>query len=226
MQSKLSKDGSIHVTDEKINTISHLAAAIFSILGAVLLIVQSSAKANPWAIVSFSIYGVSLVGVFFASALHHGVNSNEPIEAFLRQIDYIAIFPLIAGTFTPICLILYRTIIGWSIFGVIWALAGIGIAIKSVFPKVPKWVFGTMYISMGWIGVFLIIPVFEKAGIAGLIFLIGGAFFYSAGFTVFNVEKPNPMEGKFGFHEIWHILVIFGAIFHYFMMYFTILPLS
>ena len=125
MQSKLSKDGSIHVTDEKINTISHLAAAIFSILGAVLLIVQSSAKANPWAIVSFSIYGVSLVGVFFASALHHGVNSNEPIEAFLRQIDYIAIFPLIAGTFTPICLILYRTIIGWSIFGVIWALAGI-----------------------------------------------------------------------------------------------------
>ena len=226
MKKKLSKDGSIHVTDEKINTVSHISAAIFSILGAVLLIVQSSAKSNPWAIVSFSIYGISLFGVFLASALHHGVNSNARIEFFLRQIDYMAIFPLIAGTFTPICLILYRTIVGWSVFGVIWGLAAAGITIKAVFPKIPKWVFGTMYISMGWIGVFLIIPIFRSAGIPGSLFLVLGALFYSMGFTVFNIEKPNPIKGKFGFHEIWHLLVILGAVFHYLMMYFAVLPLS
>lgn len=220
----LSKDCSKHVTDEKINTITHLAGAIFSIPGTVFLIVASSEVEDPWAIVSFAIYGLSLLLLFSASMAHHGINASKKIEKLLRTFDYIAIFPLIAGTFTPLCLLLERSAFAWSIFGVIWGLSALGITFKAVFPNLPKWVFGTLYICMGWMGVFLAGPVLELSGVQGFALLMAGALCYSVGFVIFNIEKPNPLKGKFGFHEIWHILVLLGAFFHYLMMFFAVLP--
>lgn len=221
-----SKDGSIYITNERINTITHLSGTIFSILGAVILIEMSGVKRNPWAIVSFSIYGLSLISLFLASTFHHGIDSNKKTETLLKKIDYITIFPLIAGTFTPICLIIYRSIIGWSILGVIWGIAAAGISGKSIFPSIPKWVSNTVYISMSWIGIFLAGPVYNNTGIPGLSLLLAGGLFYTSGFTIYTIEKPNLIKGIFGFHEIWHILVILGALSHYLLMYLYILPLA
>lgn len=221
---KLSKDGSIHVTDEIFNTASHIAGAIFSLLGMVLLITLSAVQGNVWHVVGFSIYGTSLFMLFLASAFHHGMNSSEKLNSFFRLFDYLSIFALIAGTYTPICLIISRDPWGWSVFGVVWALAAAGITIKAVFPGVPKWFTNTLYICLGWVGVVLIFHVLPAIGIIGLLLLLIGGIFYSVGAVIFYIEKPNPVPGKFGFHEIWHLFVLAGAIIHFIFMFFIVLP--
>ena len=221
---KLSKDGSIHVTDEIINTITHTAGAIFSLLGMVLLIVLSSEAGKVWHIVGFSIYGLSLFTLFIASAFHHGIDGSEKINSFFRLFDYLSIFMLIAGTYTPLCIIFARDGWGWSVFGVVWALAAAGIAIKAVFPKVPKWFTNTLYVCMGWVGAVLIFHVFNDIGITGFLLILIGGVLYSAGAVIFYIEKPNPVPGKFGFHEIWHFFVLAGALTHFAFMFFIALP--
>ena len=151
-----SRDGSIHATDEVFSSASHLAAFMISLLGTVLLIVQSSTFPNfsVWKIVTFSIYGLSLMFLFGCSTLHHSISgspSHPHIEERLRMLDYIAIYPLIAGTFTPMCLIPYHSsVIGWAFFGVvwIWAIGGIIVTVL-LFTKIPKWFSMTTYITLG-----------------------------------------------------------------------------
>jgi len=219
-----SKDGSKHVTDEIINTVTHTAGAAFSLLGMVFLIVQSSISGNIWQIVGFSVYGASLFLLFLASAFHHGIDGSEKLNAFFRLFDYLSIFILIAGTYTPLCIVLSRDSWGWSTFGVVWLLAAAGITIKAVFPSIPKWFTNTLYICMGWIGVVLIFHVFPIIGISGMLLLLIGGLFYSVGAVIFYIEKPNPVPGKFGFHEIWHLFVLCGAIAHYLFMFFIVMP--
>ena len=224
MNDRLSKDGSIHVTDEIINTITHTAGAIFSLLGMVLLIVLAAVQAKTWHIVGFSIYGLSLFMLFLASTFHHGIDRSEKVNNFFRLFDYLSIFALIAGTYTPICLIISRDAWGWSIFGVIWALAAAGITIKAVFPSIPKWFTNTLYVCMGWVGVVLIFHVLPAIQMRGLLLILIGGILYSAGAVIFYVEKPNPVPGKFGFHEIWHLFVLAGAVVHFLFMFFIALP--
>ncbi|MDC7125899.1 MAG: hemolysin III family protein [Spirochaetales bacterium] len=221
---QLSKDGSRHVTDEIINTITHTTGTIFSILGTVLLITLSSSQNNIWGIISFSIYGASLIVLFLASSMHHGIDGSEKLNGFFRLFDYLSIFVLIAGTYTPLCLIFSRDAWGWSVFGVIWLLAGAGIAIKAVFPTVPKWFTNTLYVCMGWVGIVLIVHIIPLIGITGFLYLLVGGIIYSIGAVIFYIEKPNPIPGKFGFHEIWHLFVLAGAAIHYAFMFLIALP--
>ena len=221
---ELSKDGSRHVTDEIINTITHTAGAIFSLLGMVFLVVQAALNGTVWHIVAFSIYGMSLFMLFLASAFHHGIDGSDRLNAFFRLFDYLSIFVLIAGTYTPLCLILSRDSWGWSTFGVVWLLAAAGVSIKSVFPSIPKWFTNTLYICMGWAGVVLIYHVLPLVGPLGIFLLLAGGIMYSAGAVIFYIEKPNPLPGKFGFHEIWHLFVLTGAVLHYLFMFFIALP--
>ena len=220
-----SKDGSRHVTDERFNTASHLAAAIFALLGTVVLIVMSSVEGKPWHIVSFAVYGASLVTLFIASTLHHGIVGTPRVEELLRSLDYHAIFLLIAGTFTPMCLVVLRGPLGWSVFGVSWAVAVAGIALKAFSSRVPKWVFLTMYATMGWLGAAVAWPLTSFVDWSGLALLALGGLLYTGGAVVFALERPNPIPGRFGFHEIWHVFVVLGAAAHYFLMLHHVLPL-
>ncbi len=222
---KLSKDGSVHVTDEVINTITHILGAIFSVLGTVILVVLSAKEATVWHVVSFSVYGASLIMLFLASTLHHGLNLSEKLNELFRLFDYLAIYLLIAGTYTPLCLVVQRNVWGWSLFGVVWGLTVIGITIKSVFPELPKWVSNTFYIGIGWIGVILILRSLPIIGITGFALILTGGVLYTVGALIFYFEKPNPIPGKFGFHEIWHLFVLTGAVLHYLFMYFIVLPI-
>ncbi len=221
----VSKDGSRHVTDERFNVVTHLTAAIFSLMGSVLLIVMSSTQAGVWHIVSFSVYGASLTTLFVASSLHHGVDSSPRVEAWLRTVDYIAIYPLIAGTMTPICLVVARGPLGWSVFGVAWLIAGVGITLRVIFENLPKWVSLTFYGAMGWLGAVVAWPVLESTTWVGAGLVILGGIFYSVGSAIFIVERPNPWPGRFGFHEIWHLFVVCGAALHFAFMYLFVLPL-
>ena len=149
------------------------------------------------------------------------------MEAKLRMLDYLAIFPLIAGTYTPLCLVFFHnSVIGWSFLGVAWSLAICGMILTAQFgpERIPKWLSMTMYITLGWIGAFLSIWLLPIIGTSGMIvFLLGGVAFTVGGY-VYTTEQPNPIPGKFGFHEIWHVAVILGAGFHYAVMYGYVLP--
>ena len=214
-----SVDGSRHVTDEKFNAVSHLCGAVFALAAGIILIVLAAAASKPWYVVGFSIYGLCLFLLFAASTLHHSIITTDRVIKVFRILDYNSIFLLIAGTYTPLCLGPIRSPLSWSILGVCWGVAIFGILIKSSRPEVPKWFTQTLYLCLGWMGIVLAWPLYQQSGVIPLLLLLSGGFFYSTGAIIFIIEKPNPFPGKFGFHEIWHILVLAGAATHAGMMF-------
>lgn len=218
-----SRDGSIHVTDERFNTVSHLFGACLALVGAALLIAQAGAKGEPWKVVGLSVYGVSLVALFVSSTLHHGLDRSPRVNEVLRTLDYDSVFLLIAGTVTPLVLVLFRNTYGWTVFGAVWAIAALGIVLRSVWRRLPKYITNTLYIALGWLTV-LLVGADVSLPLGALVLMAAGGLVYSAGFVIFVVERPNPRPGVFGFHEIWHLLVVVAALLHYLLMYFYVLP--
>ncbi len=218
-----SRDGSIHVTDERFNAASHLAAACFAVVGTGLLVAQASVQGNAWKIVGLSIYGLSLIVLFSASALHHGIDRGPRVNEILRTIDYDSVFLLISGTATPLVLVLFRNVYGWTVLGGVWVIAVLGIVLRSVWTKVPKWVTNTLYITLGWTAA-LLAGVAASVPWPALVLMAVGGLIYTVGFTVYVIERPNPFPGVFGFHEIWHVLVVLAALLHYILIYFFVLP--
>jgi len=217
-----SRDGSIHVTDERFNTVSHLFAACFALVGAALLVSQASAEGDPWKIVGLSVYGLALVVLFVSSTMHHGIDRGARLNEVLRTLDYASVFFLIAGTVTPLVLVLFRNTYGWTVFGAVWAIASLGIVLRSVLRHLPKYVTNTLYIALGWLTI-LLIGAGGRLPVGALVLMAAGGVFYSAGFVIFVIEKPNPRPGVFGFHEVWHLLVVVAALLHYLLIYFYVL---
>lgn len=213
-----SRDGSIHVTDERINTISHLIGSCFAVLSAAVLLAEAGAAGDPWTIVGLSIYCASLVTLFVCSTLHHGLDRSRRTNDILRTLDYTSVFFLIAGTVTPIVLVLARTTFGWAVLGTVWGVAALGIAARSVWMDLPKWVTNTLYIVLGWMPVVLVLGGLTLP-LGALLLLGAGGILYSVGFVVFILERPNPVPGVFGFHEIWHLMVMAAAALHVVLMY-------
>lgn len=223
LSTPLSRDGSIHVTDERVNTVTHLAASCFALVGSALLIAQAGAQGDAWKIVGFSVYAFSVLMLFVSSTLHHGVDKGPRVNEVLRTLDYDSVFLLIAGSVTPLVLVLFRNTYGWAVLGAVWVIAAIGIVLRSVLRTLPKYVTNTLYIALGWM------PVLLAGAGASLPFgayalMAAGGLVYSVGFVLFVVEKPNPVPGVFGFHEIWHVLVVIAAVLHYLLMYAYVLP--
>lgn len=218
-----SRDGSVHVTDERFNTVSHLFAACFAVAGAAVLVAQAAAQADPWKVVGFSIYGVSVVMLFVTSALHHGIDGGPRVNEVLRTLDYVSVFLLIAGSVTPIVLVLFRSPYGWAVLGAVWLIATLGIVARSVLRELPKDVTNTLYIALGWLPV-LLVGAGGSVPVGALVLMAAGGLVYSAGFVIFVLERPNPWPGVFGFHEIWHAMVVVAAVLHYLLMYLYVLP--
>jgi hemolysin III len=219
----LSRDGSVHVTDEKVNTVSHLVGACLAVLGTAVLVTQAAVLGDPWKIVSFAVYGASLVTLLVSSTLHHALDRGPRVNDVLRTLDYTSVFGLIAGTVTPLVLVLHRTPFGWAVLGTVWGIAALGIVLRSVWRRLPKYVTNTLYIALGWLPVALV-PTALPLPAGGLLLLAAGGLVYSLGFVVFVVERPNPWPGVFGFHELWHLLVLLAAALHFAVMYGYVLP--
>ncbi|NLF05599.1 MAG: hemolysin III [Actinomycetales bacterium] len=200
-----------------------MVAACFAFVGTGLLVSQAAVQGDPWKIVGLSIFGLGAITLFSASALHHGIDGSPRTNQVLRTLDYAAVFGLIAGTMTPLVLVLFRNTFGWTVLGAVWAIAIAGIVVRSVFPGLPKYVTSTLYIALGWMPVLLL-----ASGVAlpfgAYALLAAGGLAYSVGFVVFVAEQPNPLPGIFGFHEIWHVLVVIAAVLHYLLMYWYVLP--
>jgi hemolysin III len=219
----LSKDGSVHVTDERANTATHLAAACLALVGSGLLITQAGVQADPIKIVAVSIYCFTLLSLFTFSALHHGIDGSPQLNELLRTFDYISVFLLIPGTMTPLVLVLFLNPYGIALLGASWAIAAAGIVLRSVWQRLPKYVTNTLYITLGWVTV-LLLGAGNSLPLGALILIAAGGVVYSVGFVIFVIEKPNPWPGVFGFHELWHVLVVIAAALHFVAIYLYVLP--
>ncbi|MDA1044155.1 MAG: hemolysin III family protein, partial [Verrucomicrobia bacterium] len=177
-----------------------------------------------WHIVGFSVYGMTLFLMFLCSSLHHGVKASDRVEHWLRQFDYFSIFLLIAGSMTPFCLVLMRNPIGWAVMGVTWFLAITGVIIKWLWPTLPKWVTLTLYMCMGWMTLMFLPAIWSEFPFTALVLMGLGGLLYTIGGIIFICEKPNPVAGVFGFHEIWHVFVVAASCAHYAFMYGYMLP--
>ncbi len=219
----LSRDGSVHVTDERANTASHLAAACLALVGSGLLITQASVQADPLKIVAMAVYSFTLLSLFTFSALHHGLDRGRQVNELLRTFDYVSVFLLIPGTLTPLVLVKFLNPYGIALLGASWAIAIAGIVLRTVWQHLPKYVTNTFYITLGWVTV-LLLGAGSSLPLAALILIAIGGVVYSVGFVIFVIEKPNPWPGVFGFHEIWHVLVVIAAALHFVAIYLYVLP--
>ena len=212
------------MTDERFNTISHMAGACFALVGAGLLIAQASEQGDPWKIVGLAIYGLSLVVLFVASALHHGIDASPRVNEVLRTLDYASVYFLIAGSLTPLVLVLFRNVYGWTVLAGVWLIAAAGIVLRSVWrQRVPKYITNTLYISIGCVTA-LLVGTADGLPLGALALMGASGVVYTIGFAVYVSERPNFRAGVFGFHELWHLLVMLAALLHYLLVYFYVLP--
>lgn len=204
---------------EPINALTHIAGAFASLVGLILLVVFASIYAEAWHIVSFSIFGATLLMMYTASSLYHAMNLSEKGIANMRRIDHVMIFLLIAGTYTPFCLVPLRGAWGWTLFGLVWSMALIGIVLKIFFMNIPRWISTAIYLVMGWLCVAAIYPLSKTLETASLIWLITGGVFYSVGAVIYGLKRPNPYPNFLGFHEIWHLFVLAGSFCHFWSVF-------
>ena len=213
---------------DPVSGISHLIGAIFSIIGTIILIYLSAKEGKIFHVISFAIFGASMIFLYTSSAIYHLFgHSPEEVDVF-RKIDHAMIYVLIAGTYTPFCLIALRGPWGYSAVSVIWILAVMGIStvfFKSFWVNVPRWTATALYIIMGWLSAILAWPIYKTVGYEAILWLIIGGIFYTIGAIIYAKKKPNFWKG-FGFHESFHVLVLLGTAAHYRGIYKYLLPLN
>ena len=195
--------------EEIFNSVSHGAGSLLSIAGTIILIIFSVIYANTWAVVSSCIYGASLIILYTMSTLYHAI-TNEKAKKFFRIMDHNTIFFLIAGTYTPLTLFCLNGWLGWTLFGIVWVAAIIGIVLNSIDLERFRKPSVVCYILMGWVIILAIKPLMESIPQISLIFLLTGGVFYTVGVIFYAIKKIKY------FHSIWHLFTIAGSIFHYF----------
>lgn len=203
--------------EESINIISHAIGLMLSMVALVLLVRHASLHGNVWHVVSFAIFGASLISLYAASTLYHSAKKPE-LRRRLRVIDHATIYVLIAGTYTPFTLVTLSGSTGWVIFGISWGLALTGIILKLFFTGKYNLISTLMYVLMGWIIIFAIKPLIDNLSLDGLFWLVAGGMAYTTGAILYRIKKI-----KFN-HAIFHLFVLMGSASHFVSVYFYVLP--
>ena len=203
------------IREEIFNSITHGIGTLLSIAALVILVLFAVTKGNGWHIVSFSIYGSSLVLLYLMSTLYHSFTA-EKLKNLFARFDHAAIFLLIAGTYTPFLLTSMRGVIGWTMFGIIWGTAVTGVVIRSIYLNRFKKLMVALYLVMGWMFVFAAKPMFQSLPVSSIVFLFLGGISYSVG-VIFYMNKKIKYS-----HGIWHLFVLAGSAFHFFAVLNTI----
>jgi len=203
------KKGFYSLGEEIANAITHGVGAGLAVAALVLLVIYASIYGNAWHIVSFSIFGSTLIILYMSSTLYHSL-TNERAKRLFRKFDHISIFLLIAGTYTPFCLVSLQGWLGWTVFGIVWGCATVGIVFKSIHIGKLEMLSTIMYVLMGWVVVIAIKPLYSSMTQTGFALLVLGGISYTAG-TIFFIKDKIKY-----FHSIWHIFVLGGSILHFF----------
>jgi hemolysin III len=196
--------------------LSHLAGALLSV--AALVVLLHRAEGRVMHVVGFAVYGASLILLYLASAMAHSIHCSPRAGERLDRLDYSAIFLLIAGTYTPICLVPLRGAPGWSLLAGVWALAAVGILSVWVWRSRKNWARVTVYLIMGWLCLLAAGEIFRTFPSSAIGWLIGGGAIYSVGAIVFITDRPHLWPGRFMAHDLWHVMVLAGSACHFMVM--------
>lgn len=193
---------------EKFNAVTHLVGAVLALAGGIVLIVLAALGGDPWKVVGVSIYAATLILLYSFSTLYHSLRGRA--KNVLRQLDHIGIFLLIAGSYTPFCLVTLRGPWGWSLFGVVWGLALLGALLEARPRTGPRILSVTLYILMGWVALAALVPLLKALGGAGFAWLAAGGLLYTGGVVFYALDKRLTHA-----HGIWHLFVMAGSAAHF-----------
>jgi hemolysin III len=197
---------------ERMNSITHLLGLVLAISGIIFLVVRAALTGDAWKIVSCSIYGGTLVILYASSTLYHSMRGAS--KRIFQKFDHTAIYLLIAGSYTPFTLVTLRGVWGWSLFGVVWGLAVIGILQDILLAKRKGMLSVVIYLLMGWLAVVAIRPLLRALPDAGIALLVGGGMFYSIGIIFYALDRKLIHS-----HGIWHLFVLAGSVCHFFVIF-------
>jgi hemolysin III len=200
---------------EPVNALTHLVGAVLSVVGLVMLIVAATQHGSARHIVAVSIFGASLVLMYCVSALYHASSLSERGLGHFQRIDHVMIYVLIAGTYTPVCLVVLRGRLGMLLLIAVWALAALGVFQKILWMHAPRWLSTALYLGMGWIAVLIARPLIAAASPGFFFWLLAGGIAYSLGAVIYARKWPRGAAKIFGYHEIWHLFVMVGSFAHY-----------
>lgn len=209
------------------SAITHFIGCVMAMLAALPLLVKAAREPNRIYMIAMSIFILSMILLYAASTIYHTVDSTEKVNRRLRKLDHIMIFVLIAGSYTPVCLIVLQGRTGLLLCTAVWIIAVIGIVVKACWITCPKWFSSIIYIGMGWLCVFAFIPIMKSLSIAGFTWLLAGGIIYTIGAIIYALKLPifNSHHKNFGSHEIFHLFVMGGSICHFIVMYFFVMPM-
>jgi hemolysin III len=199
----------------------HLAMAIFAPFGLVLLLVIAD---SPRAYVGASIFAATLVALYTTSASYHMVPWPSRLRGVMKRLDHSMIFALIAGTYTPFCLIVLDNAWGITMLALVWSFAGIGMLRAILWPNAPRWLNVGLYLAVGWLALIPAVEVVSRMHAGAIATLLIGGLSYTIGAFIYAMRRPNPFPRVFGFHEVFHVFVIAGSLVHFALIAVYVLP--
>lgn len=209
------------------SAITHGIACVLAVLGAAPLLIKAAREPDRLHIIALGIFILSMILLYAASTIYHSLDVNEKVNRRLRKMDHMMIFILIAGSYTPICLIVLNGRTGVMLCTAVWAVALIGIAIKAFWITCPKWFSSVLYIGMGWLCVLAFSQIFHAMSKEAFGWLLAGGIIYTIGGIIYAFKTPefDEKHKKFGSHEIFHLFIMGGSFCHFIMMYFFVAPM-
>ena len=201
------------------SAITHGAGAALGIVASALLLTRAVQLGGRLRIIVFAIYCASMLALYTASTLYHSINTSVKGRMALRRLDHASICLLIAGSYTPVCLLCLKGWLGWTRFGRIWAMAVAGIALAIVWIMAPRWLTAGVYLAMGWLAILAVYPLSQALVPRGMALLLAGGLLYTAGGILYALKWPGREAPRFGCHEIFHLFILAGSLCHFLMMY-------
>ena len=205
----------------RLRGVSHQYAFFVSLAWGIALVVAASGRL---AIAAAAIYASAVSALLGTSALYHRITWQPRARRWMRRLDHSMIFVLIAGTYTPVALLALSGTLGTVVLLVVWGGAVAGMIFKLAWIDAPKWLFAAVYVALGWVSVVILGQLPAAIGWTGVVGLVAGGLLYTAGAVVYASGRPDPVPGVFGYHEVFHALVIAGVVLHYAVVAFAVLP--
>ncbi|UWP61123.1 PAQR family membrane homeostasis protein TrhA [Ruminococcus gauvreauii] len=209
------------------SAVTHFIGMVLALLGAAPLLIKAAREPDTLHMTALAIFILSMVMLYAASTIYHTLNVSEQVNKRLKKMDHMMIFILIAGSYTPICLIVLHGKTGTLLCALVWAVALIGILIKGLWINCPKWFSSVIYIGMGWLCVLAFSQILQALSRPAFGWLLAGGIIYTIGGIIYALKVPlfNSKHKNFGSHEIFHLFVMGGSICHFILMYFFVAPM-
>lgn len=203
------------------SAITHFIGMLMAMFAATPLLIRAAREPDFIHLLSLGIFIISMILLYAASTIYHTLDISEKINKILRKVDHMMIFILIAGTYTPICLIVLKGRVGYTLFAIVWGIALTGILIKAFWITCPKWFSSALYIAMGWVCVLAFTQIINALPKAAFAWLLAGGIIYTIGGIIYALKLPifNMKHKNFGSHEIFHLFVMGGSLCHFILMY-------